>query len=50
MKYFTERMDYNYVANTMRLELVTFMEEWAKNLIETELLVESEELHGEIKL
>lgn len=41
-----ERMDYNYVVNTMRLELVVFMQEWAKHLIETELLVESEELHG----
>ena len=38
-----ERMDCNYVINTMRLELVTFMEEWAVYLMQTEVLVESEE-------
>lgn len=38
-----ERLDYNYVVNIMRLELVVFMQEWAVHLMQTELLVESEE-------
>lgn len=32
-----ERMDYEYVMNTLKINLVMFMEKWAKHLIKTEL-------------
>ena len=38
-----EKMEYDYVVNTIKTQLVEYMKEWAEHLIETEMLEESEE-------
>ena len=38
-----EKMEFNYIANTIQLQLKVFLQEYAEHLIVTEMLEESEE-------
>ena len=41
-----EKMEFNYIANTIMLELKMYMQEYAEYLIETEMLERREVLEG----